>query len=145
MFFMIKIAFVCTGNTCRSPMAAALFNMEAKALNIDAEAVSCGIFPSGGGATSEAIIAMKLYALDITAHISRGITPDIFEECHEVYPITQAHRDILTSLFPQYTEKIKKLDTDVADPFGYSADRYIEAAETIHSLVRGIINKYKNG
>jgi len=62
----MNILFVCTGNTCRSPMAAALFNKIAMEKDLDVRIESAGLFANDGEAASaNSIAAMKDYGIDL--------------------------------------------------------------------------------
>jgi protein-tyrosine-phosphatase len=66
-----RLLFVCYGNICRSPMAEALAR---KRLGPSAEIASAGIGATGGPATEEAALVMKIvYGLDISSHVARPV------------------------------------------------------------------------
>ena len=67
----MNVLFVCTGNTCRSPMAAALFNKIAVEKDLDVRIESAGLFANDGEPASEnAVAAMKDYGVDLSEHVS---------------------------------------------------------------------------
>lgn len=72
---MKKILCVCYGNTCRSPMLQALLSRELKSRGVEAEVESAGMLDEAGAPANEnAIICMKERGIDITDHLSRGIS-----------------------------------------------------------------------
>ena len=73
------VLFVCTGNTCRSPMAAALFNQMAAGSAYQAE--SAGLAAFTGDPASEASVRTMAYlgGIDLSSHRSRSLTPGLID------------------------------------------------------------------
>lgn len=123
---MKKILFVCTGNTCRSPMCAALLN----AKDNDMYAFSAGLYADGSPISKNAIAA--LHELGVTdtkenhysAHISHTVTQEDIVSADTVYGVTPAHAAQLRALFPAYAEKIFALPIPIFDPYGSDLDGY---------------------
>lgn len=137
-----RILFVCTGNTCRSPMAAALLNhmvrpREICSASADSSelpalvATSAGLYAADGAPmTPSAVRALQaadvvpVAASDYTAHRARTVTADMIEEADEVIAITAAHAMELMMRFPRHAAKIEALPMDIADPYGGDDARY---------------------
>jgi len=73
----IEILIVCTGNTCRSPMAEAMLRQRVAALGVEATVSSAGLISDGQPATDSAVDTVGARGLDITGHRSRRITPEL--------------------------------------------------------------------
>lgn len=85
----MTILFVCSGNTCRSPMAMALFRLK----GTEVRAESAGIFAADGQpASPEAVKACKLLGADLSGHRSRRITPEIIEDSDIIAAMTLSHK-----------------------------------------------------
>ena len=98
---MDKIIFICTGNTCRSPMAEGLFRAHGGEEQTGLAAASAGLFTQDGmPASQNAITAAKELGADITGHRSRMLTPDLAHEARYLVCMTGAHYDRLCELFP---------------------------------------------
>ena len=140
---MDKIVFICTGNTCRSPMAEGLF----KALNGEQktglEAISAGIFTNNGMPASEnAVIVAKELGADISNHKSQMLNGDIVNDAKYLVCMTGAHYDQILLKFPNVSDKLfTLLPTDIDDPFGGNIDEYRSCASQIKSAVESIIER----
>ncbi len=138
----VRILFVCTGNTCRSPMAAGL------AASILAERMSCkpselagrgvlvqsaGTSGGSGGASSLAIEIMTRRGIDLSAHASTALTAEIVQQADYIFAMTGEHRERILQMDPTAESKVKLLleDEDVRDPIGNDVEAYERCAEII--------------
>jgi protein-tyrosine-phosphatase len=140
--------FVCSGNTCRSPIAAAMGNAEIAArLEIPLEALdpaklpalSAGISVSIGAAmTLEAQQALRLLGVPAPPHKARSLTVELAHEVERIFCMTQDHRNAVINLVPAAAAKTHCLDPDgdVEDPMGRDLTTYVSCARRIHSLVQ---------
>lgn len=130
----MKTVFVCTGNTCRSPMAQAIYqHMTGE------EARSGGL----GVAQSQPVSGLALEALQelgITgfSHQSRQVTAEDLAWADRVYVMTELHRRILTAVCPNDADKIRLLGgtRDISDPFGGDREAYLACCREIESCIR---------
>ncbi|MBP5167131.1 MAG: low molecular weight phosphatase family protein [Oscillospiraceae bacterium] len=142
---MKNIVFVCTGNTCRSPMAEGLFNMLAEKEGLPFRAVSCGLFPDAGAAPSAfAVEAAKELGADILGHRAKPCTEELLADCCAVYCMTSAHAEQLSRAFPAFADIIRTMPpSDISDPYGGGLDMYRTAAAQILRSLRLITQELK--
>ena len=140
---MDKIIFICTGNTCRSPMAEGLFRAHGGEEKPGLTAASAGLFTQDGmPASQNAVAAAAELGADITAHRSRMLTPELARDAHYLVCMTGAHYDRLCELFPDCADKVfTLLPEDISDPFGGDLETYRRAAAEIDKGVRSIIER----
>ncbi|MEK7449529.1 MAG: L-threonylcarbamoyladenylate synthase [Planctomycetota bacterium] len=150
------ILFVCTGNTCRSPMAVGLFkkilSQKSGIKEIDLEKSGYRIISGGTAAiynapaTSNAVAALKEFGSDISGHLSQPVTLTMIEEADEVFTMTQGHLMTLKKWAASSAHKIKLLDPageDITDPIGGSLETYRQCALRIKSGLEQIAANYK--
>ena len=127
-----RVLFVCTGNTCRSPMAAALFNhmcsLRQSADKQEMVAASAGLHaPEGAPISSNAAAVLEeagVVSAQYAAHRARNVTEDMIVEADEVIALTGGHAMELMMRYPQHAAKIMTLPMDIADPYGGDKDAY---------------------
>lgn len=123
--------FVCTGNTCRSPMA------ETLSRHLGHSALSCGLYASAGSsASSGAMHAMAARGLDLSSHRAQPVSETLMRQADKVVGISSRHAMALQSLFPQYADKITAMPVDIPDPFGGDDDDYMACAEMIEEALK---------
>lgn len=142
------VLFVCSGNTCRSPMAAAIGNAEIAArLQIPIAALdpaklpalSAGVSASiGAPMTSEAQQALRSLGVPVFPHGARNLTAELTDQVEKIFCMTRAHQNAVINLVPGAAAKTHCLDpdSDVDDPIGKGMADYLKCAQRIHSLVR---------
>ena len=149
----LMILLVCTGNTCRSPMAEAMLRdkmerrfagrLRSGAVPFVVASAGLSAFP-GGAASPEAITAMKERSLDLNQHQSQPLTERALEQADLVLTMTGNHRAAIVDQMPQYAEKVHLLsgsNADVSDPFGGSQAVYSECAAQIDGYLDGWIDR----
>ena len=140
--------FVCSGNTCRSPMAAAIANAEIASRlrlpidtlkTVNVRALSAGVRARvGEPLTAVAQEALQSLSVPVEPHAARNLTPELAQQAETIFCMTQAHRDAVIKMLPGVAAKTYCLDsqTDIDDPIGKGMDAYLNCARRIHELVR---------
>ena len=112
----MNILFVCTGNTCRSPMAEGYLN--SKSGNITAK--SCGVYAGGEPVSQNSETAMAELGIDISNHISSPITPELVNWADKIICMSPSHKAMLEAA----GISCEVLGGGIFDPFGGDIDRY---------------------
>ena len=135
------VCFVCTGNTCRSPMAAAVTNALGKDFGITAE--SAGLYAGEGDRISQNALAALLDAgytpcegNRFDRHESTCVTVGTIKSCDKVIAISRSHFMSLIYSFPSYAQKITVMPIDISDPYGGDLNRYKACLEEITAGVK---------
>jgi tRNA threonylcarbamoyl adenosine modification protein (Sua5/YciO/YrdC/YwlC family) len=134
------IALVCTGNTCRSPMAETLLRDQLfKRFGCEdaARVVSAGLAASAGmSASPQAIEVMGRKSLDLTSHTSRPLDDSIIASADLILTMTQRHREAILTAFPTLSDRVFTLRQnggDISDPVGCPVDVYQACADQIET------------
>lgn len=129
---MRTVLFVCTGNTCRSPMAACMMNdLFAKAGISDWKAVSAGIAAfDGQPASPGARHAMAKRGLSLENHRSQSVTQGLLDGCGHVFCMGMQHAAALMHTFSPLPE-LRAFSPAVSDPYGGSDAVYEACADEL--------------
>lgn len=137
-----RLLFVCTGNTCRSPLAAALARrILGEKFTVSSAGLAAG---EGGGASQYALQVGRELGVDLSAHAAVKVSLELLEAADWIIPMTREQERELCRRYPGMARKVKRLgawgslDEDVRDPWGGSLDSYRETARQLERLLRGL-------
>ncbi len=133
----MKFIFVCTGNTCRSPMAEGI----AKKLFKEHQFSSAGLYANDGEKVSKnAVLALKELDIDISSNSAKSLSYELVDECDYIIPMTSSHKNQLLMLGVK-SDKILCFKDEISDPFGASLDVYKECAKQIMKNIKVTIGE----
>ncbi|MEK9197429.1 low molecular weight protein arginine phosphatase [Ureibacillus sp. 179-F W5.1 NHS] len=142
----MNIYFICTGNTCRSPMAEAIL----KSKNVDGVQVkSAGIYALEGGGISENAKAVLQHDQIDFEHMTSQVKPQDIEWADLILTMTGAHKNMILHTFPNAQNKTFTLkeyvkpygSKDVSDPFGGDIGTYRQTYLELNQLIDELIIK----
>ncbi len=127
----MNILFVCTGNTCRSPMAEGYL----KSKGIEGVTVSSrGLAADGSPVSLNSKTAMDEAGIDIGSHISKQITADDINKADKIICLSPSHKALLLSAgVPE--NKLYILGDGISDPFGGSIEVYRRCRDEIFAAI----------
>lgn len=143
---MKRVLFICTGNTCRSPMAEALLRHYGAG---KFEVKSAGVFASAGSdASLYAKDALAKKGISIT-HASQQVTDELLAWADIVLTMTESHKHLLLQYHPRTEEKVHTLygfiegdNKDISDPFGGTLSIYQSTLEEMEKLIQTLLKKH---
>ncbi len=158
---MMRILFLCTGNTCRSPMAAALLRqalnkeLGERAAYIEIESAGLGAVPASL-ASSQAREVMREQGLDLNDHRARQLTPKIIRSADIILTMTRYQKEQVLSMEPSARDRVwslgelaslaakdTTLDQDVADPFGQGEETYRKVRRQLQIFMEPVVEHIK--
>jgi protein-tyrosine-phosphatase len=132
----ISILFVCGGNTCRSPIAAALTARAAGNRPIKVESVGIDA-DTGSPASEEAITVLNTLGMDARLHRSRNISEFDLRRYDYIVAMKVRIADEIRSSIPKETTRL--ITWDVSDPWGHGIDACRQSAQQIQGLVEELL------
>lgn len=155
-----RVLFVCTANTCRSPMAAALVR---HALDAEPEPLRSIIVDSAGvsalagyPASANAVETLRKCGITLANHRSKPLTQDLLDTALAVFCMTDSHRAMIEVQSPRAPQNILLMraflqgsEPEIPDPFGMnlaayeaSRDSMVEAIPSIIAHLRSLVSRH---
>lgn len=148
---IFQILFVCTGNSCRSPMAEGLMKQKIPSeLRDKVKVQSAGTLGLvGNPATEYAIEAAREKGADLSDHKSQGVTETLLKDSDLIFVMSSEHKIFLENRFPDVRENIfllkkfgrepgEKIRPNIEDPIGESYRVYQKCCKTIETELERI-------
>ncbi len=140
----MNILIVCTGNTCRSPMAEGLLRhmLQSMCGEEGFQVISAGTAAlEGDPAAEHAVTVLAERGIDLSGHRSRSLSRDLIVQANRILAMTEQHRDAVLVLVPEAEENIQVLA--MPDPFGMPVEVYRECAQELEKLLEAVVKELK--
>ncbi len=143
----VNFLLVCSGNTCRSPMAAGILrrllaerlgcsekDLEDKGYHVE----SAGTSAYAGARVSEpAVRIMSGRGIDVADHRARSVAVEQLHRADHVLVMTRGHAETLRAMAPSAAERVRMLaEGDIEDPVGQPDEAYARCAAQIEKALR---------
>lgn len=130
---MRKILMVCTGNTCRSPLAQVLL----QSLDDQLEVRSAGVMAAPGEpASAHSRQVARERGLDLEGHRSQPVTRELLEWADQVLCMTHSHRQALRQRYPELAHHLHLLGSEIPDPYGRPLAAYRDCGLALEAALR---------
>jgi len=145
-----RIVFVCSGNTCRSPLAEGI----AKKILLEANPQQFDISSAGSSAldglpaSSQSVDVARDHSIDLTAHQARLLSKTLVAQADLIVAMSESHRETVGVIEPQalahtflLTDFCDEVDGDIPDPIGMGQEVYGHTYEMIEKCIQEMKSK----
>jgi protein-tyrosine-phosphatase len=143
----MRVLFVCTGNTCRSPLAEVMLRRlaaEHPALSISVSSAGVGAVDGAPASEGAYLVALE-HDLDLSAHRSRALTPELVADADLILTMGRRHVDRVRELGGEGKTAVLGdyvgLDAEVADPFGGDLEGYRATYAELGALLPRVVER----
>lgn len=127
---------VCTGNTCRSPLAQVILQKQQPDWEVRSAGVAAEI---GSPAAAHSRELARQMGMDLEGHRAQSVTNELIDWADQILCMTETHLQHLKRGFPRAADKARTLGADIGDPIGQSLAVYQRCAHQIEDALKATV------
>lgn len=138
----MNVLFVCTGNTCRSPLAKVLLERMVSEKGIENVNVdSCGLsaYPGCPASENSAMIAPE-FGCSLNFHVAKQFDDSLGDWADVIITMSGSHKAVIDGFFEKYADKTYVLGEGISDPYGGDLEEYRVCAGQIESELKKLVD-----
>ena len=138
----MNVLFVCTGNTCRSPLAEVLLRKllsENSIENVNVQSCGLSAYPGCPASENSAMIAPE-FGCSLNFHTAKQFDDKLADWADIIITMSESHKQIIERFFERYYSKVKVLGNGISDPYGGDLEEYRQCATQIESELKKLID-----
>lgn len=138
----MNVLFVCTGNTCRSPLAEVVLKrllVENKIENVEVQSCGLSAYPGCPASENSAMIAPE-FGCSLNFHEAKQFDERLADWADIIFTMSESHKQVIQRFFERFFSKVRVLGNGISDPYGCDLEEYRQCAKEIESELQKLVD-----